>query len=44
MTMADYKITDLVRFLDRFPLTDTGKARRVELTRTIQADQLSRLA
>ena len=44
VTLADYKIPDLVRFLDRFPLTGTGKVRRVELARTIQAEQQSRRA
>ena len=29
MTLADYKVSDLVRFLDEFPLTGTGKVRRV---------------
>ena len=42
VALADYKIPDLVRFLDRFPLTGTGKVRRVELARTIQAEQQSR--
>jgi acyl-CoA synthetase (AMP-forming)/AMP-acid ligase II len=42
MTLADYKIPDLVRFLDEFPLTGTGKVRRVELSRMIQTDRQSR--
>lgn len=42
MTLADYKVPDLVRFLDEFPLTGTGKVRRVELARMIQAEQQSR--
>ena len=42
LTLADYKIPDLVRFLDEFPLTGTGKVRRVELARVIQADRQSR--
>jgi fatty-acyl-CoA synthase len=42
VTMADYKVPDLVRFLDAFPLTGTGKVRRVELARTIQAEHQSR--
>jgi fatty-acyl-CoA synthase len=41
-TLADYKVPDLVRFLDEFPLTGTGKVRRVELARMIQAEQQSR--
>jgi fatty-acyl-CoA synthase len=42
VTLADYKVPDLVRFLDGFPLTGTGKVRRVELARMIQAEQQSR--
>ncbi len=42
LTLADYKVPDRVRFLDEFPLTGTGKVRRVELARLIQAEQLSR--
>jgi fatty-acyl-CoA synthase len=42
VTLADYKVPDLVRFLDEFPLTGTGKVRRVELARMIQAEQQSR--
>jgi acyl-CoA synthetase (AMP-forming)/AMP-acid ligase II len=38
-TLADYKVPDLVRFLDAFPLTGTGKVRRVELARMIQAER-----
>jgi len=41
-TLADYKVPDLVRFLDSFPLTGTGKVRRVELARMIQAERQSR--
>ncbi len=37
-TLADYKIPDLVRFLDAFPRTGTGKIRRVELSRVIQSE------
>ena len=44
VTLADYKVPDLVRFLDEFPLTGTGKVRRVELARMIQAEQQSRRA
>jgi fatty-acyl-CoA synthase len=40
-TLSDYKVPDLVRFLDVFPLTATGKVRRVELTRMIQAERQS---
>jgi fatty-acyl-CoA synthase len=42
ITLADYKSPDLVRFLDAFPLTGTGKVRRVELARMIRAEELSR--
>jgi acyl-CoA synthetase (AMP-forming)/AMP-acid ligase II len=42
VTLADYKVPDLVRFLDEFPRTGTGKPRRVELARTIQAQLTSR--
>lgn len=37
-TMADYKIPDLVRFFDVFPLTGNGKVRRRELERTVALD------
>jgi fatty-acyl-CoA synthase len=40
--MADYKIPDLVRFLDSFPMTGSGKVRRVELARMISAEESSR--
>ena len=32
-TLADDKVPDVVRFLDELPRTDTGKVRRVELSR-----------
>lgn len=41
-TLADYKIPDLVRFLDNFPMTGSGKVRRVELARMISAEESSR--
>ncbi len=44
VTLADYKVPDLVRLLDAFPLTGTGKVRRVELARMVQAEQQSRRA
>jgi acyl-CoA synthetase (AMP-forming)/AMP-acid ligase II len=37
-TMAAYKIPDLVRFLDVFPMTGSGKIRRRELSRAIALD------
>jgi fatty-acyl-CoA synthase len=40
--LADYKVPDLVRFLDSFPLTGSGKVRRVELSRMISAEESSR--
>ena len=40
--MAEYKIPDLVRFLDTFPMTGSGKVRRVELARIISAEESSR--
>ncbi|HEX2079933.1 MAG TPA: AMP-binding protein [Longimicrobium sp.] len=40
--LADYKVPDLVRFLDGFPLTGSGKVRRVELSRMISAEESSR--
>jgi acyl-CoA synthetase (AMP-forming)/AMP-acid ligase II len=42
VALADYKVPDLVRFLDDFPRTGTGKPRRVELARIIRADLMSR--
>jgi fatty-acyl-CoA synthase len=40
--IAEYKIPDLVRFLDNFPMTGSGKVRRVELSRMISAEESSR--
>jgi fatty-acyl-CoA synthase len=36
MNLAEYKVPDLVRFLDELPLTGTGKVRRIELSRMIE--------
>ena len=33
--MADYKVPDLVRFFDTFPMTGSGKVRRSELARVV---------
>jgi acyl-CoA synthetase (AMP-forming)/AMP-acid ligase II len=33
--VADYKVPDLVRFFDTFPMTDSGKVKRLELTRVV---------
>jgi fatty-acyl-CoA synthase len=41
-TLADYKVPDLVRFFDVFPLTGSGKVRRVELARMVSAEESSR--
>ena len=38
-TLADYKVPDLVHFVDEFPLTGTGKVRRAELSRRIRAER-----
>ena len=35
--LADYKVPDLVHFVDDFPMTGTGKVRRVELSRQVRA-------
>jgi fatty-acyl-CoA synthase len=40
--LADYKVPDLIRFLDDFPMTGSGKVRRVELARMISAEESSR--
>jgi fatty-acyl-CoA synthase len=40
--LADYKVPDLVRFLDGFPMTGSGKVRRIELARMISAEESSR--
>ncbi len=40
--LADYKVPDLVRFLDDFPRTGNGKPRRVELARMVRAELRSR--
>ncbi|MDB4948146.1 MAG: AMP-dependent synthetase and ligase [Gemmatimonadetes bacterium] len=40
--LAEYKVPDLVRFLDGFPMTGSGKVRRVELARMISAEESSR--
>lgn len=37
-TMAGYKVPDLVRFFDAFPMTGSGKIRRRELARAIALD------
>ena len=37
-TLADAKVPDLVRFLESFPRTGTGKIRRIELTRLFESE------
>ncbi|MGB1778770.1 MAG: class I adenylate-forming enzyme family protein [Longimicrobiales bacterium] len=37
-TLADEKLPDLVRFIDELPRSDTGQVRRVELSRTAEAE------
>ncbi len=40
--VAQYKVPDLVRFVDSFPMTGSGKIRRVELARMVRAEQAAR--
>ena len=40
--LADFKVPDLVRFFDSFPMTGSGKVRRVELARMLSAEESSR--
>jgi len=44
VTLADYKVPDQVRFLDTFPLTGTGKIRRIELARRMSRERIGRNA
>jgi fatty-acyl-CoA synthase len=37
-TMADFKLPDLVRFFDTFPMTGSGKVKRRELERTVSLE------
>jgi fatty-acyl-CoA synthase len=37
-TVADYKVPDLVRFFDEFPMTGSGKVKRRELERVVALD------
>jgi fatty-acyl-CoA synthase len=37
-TMADYKLPDLVRFFDAFPMTGSGKVKRRELERMVSLE------
>ena len=38
VTLAEYKLPDLVRFMDDLPLTGTGKVWRLELARLVGSD------
>lgn len=38
VTLADHRIPDVVRFLDAFPETGTGKIRRIELSRMMREE------
>jgi fatty-acyl-CoA synthase len=40
--VAQYKVPDLVRFVDAFPMTGSGKIRRVELARMVRAERGTR--
>ena len=37
--LTDYKVPDLVRFFDVFPMTSAGKVRRVELARRVREEE-----
>lgn len=39
--LAPYKVPDLVRFMDVFPMTPSGEARRVALARLVRAQEAS---
>lgn len=40
-TLTEYKVPDHVRFMDQLPMTGTGKIRRVELSRLMDAEAAS---
>jgi fatty-acyl-CoA synthase len=40
--VAQYKVPDLIRFVDSFPMTGSGKIRRVELARMVRAEGTAR--
>jgi len=40
-TLAEAKVPDLVRFVDAFPRTGTGKIRRIELSRVVESETRS---
>ncbi len=39
--LTDYKVPDLVRFFDVFPMTSTGKPRRAEIARSVREEAAS---
>lgn len=41
-SLAEYKVPDLVRFLETLPVTGSGKVRRAELARQIAAEEAAR--
>ena len=43
-TLAEYKVPDLVRFFPQFPTDGAGRVRRVELARTVSAEERTRRA
>jgi len=36
--LVDYKVPDLVRFFDTFPMTGSGKVKRMELARVVSLE------
>jgi len=38
-TLADHKVPDVVRFTESLPMTGTGKVRRLELARLVEAER-----
>ena len=40
--LAQYKVPDLIRFVDSFPMTGSGRIRRVELARMVSAERAAR--
>ncbi len=40
--IAQYKVPDIVRFVDSFPMTGSGRVRRVELGRMVRAERSAR--
>jgi fatty-acyl-CoA synthase len=40
--VAQYKVPDLIRFVDAFPMAGSGKIRRIELTRMVRSERAMR--